>query len=42
MRETPRTRKVALRSAMTFSPDAGGVFDVFLGLVRRGIGRDDG
>jgi uncharacterized protein (TIGR01777 family) len=36
--ETPRTRKVALRSAMTFSPDPGGVFDVFLGLVRRGLG----
>jgi uncharacterized protein len=35
---TPRTRKVALRSAMTFSPDRGGVFDVFLGLVRYGLG----
>jgi uncharacterized protein len=35
---TPRTRKVALRSAMTFSSDAGGVFDVFLGLVRHGLG----
>jgi uncharacterized protein len=35
---TPRTRKVALRSAMTFSPDPGGVFDVFLSLVRRGLG----
>jgi uncharacterized protein (TIGR01777 family) len=35
---TPRTRKVALRSAMTFSPDPGGVFDVFLALVRRGLG----
>lgn len=35
---TPRTRKVALRSAMTFSPDPGGVFDVFLGLVRHGLG----
>jgi hypothetical protein len=35
---TPRTRKVALRSAMTFSPDRGGVFDVFLSLVRRGLG----
>src|SRR5437763_6529133 len=23
---------------MTFSPDRGGVFDVFLGLVRRGLG----
>jgi uncharacterized protein (TIGR01777 family) len=35
---TPRTRKIAIRSAMTFSPDRGGVFDVFLGLVRRGLG----
>jgi uncharacterized protein len=35
---TPRTRKVALRSAMTFSPDPGGVFDVFLSLVRHGFG----
>jgi len=35
---TPRTRKVALRSAMTFSPDPGGVFDVFLNLVRHGLG----
>jgi uncharacterized protein (TIGR01777 family) len=34
----PRTRKVALRSAMTFSPDPGGVFDVFLKLVRHGLG----
>ena len=32
------TRKVALRSAMTLSPDAGGVFDTLLGLVRRGLG----
>jgi uncharacterized protein len=36
--ETPRTRKVALRSAMTFSPDHAGVFDVFLSLVRHGLG----
>jgi hypothetical protein len=35
---TPRTRKIALRSAMTFSPDRGGVFDTFLGLVRHGLG----
>ncbi len=35
---TPHTRKVALRSAMTMSPDRGGVFDVLLGLVRRGLG----
>jgi uncharacterized protein (TIGR01777 family) len=36
--ETPRTRKVALRSAMTMSPDRGGVFDTLLWLVRRGLG----
>ena len=36
--ETPRTRKVCLRSAMTMSPDLGGVFDVLLGLVRRRLG----
>lgn len=39
---TPRTRKVAIRSAMTFSPDRGGVFDVFLGLVRHGLGGTQG
>ncbi len=35
---TPATRKVALRSAMTLSPDPGGVFDTLVGLVRRGLG----
>jgi uncharacterized protein len=35
---TPFTRKVAIRSAITFSPDRGGVFDVLLGLVRHGLG----
>lgn len=35
---TPGTRKVALRSAMTMSPDPDGIFDVLLGLVRRGLG----
>ena len=35
---TPRTRKVALRSSMIMSPDAGGIFDTLLGLVRRGLG----
>jgi uncharacterized protein (TIGR01777 family) len=40
--ETPRTRKVALRSAITFSPDRGGIFDVLLGLVRRGLGGTNG
>ena len=34
----PQTRKVLLRSAMTMSPDRGGVFDVLLGLVRWGLG----
>ena len=36
--DTPRTRKVAMRSAMTMSPDRGGVFDTLLWLVRRGLG----
>src|ERR1700674_2085890 len=35
---TPRTRKVALRSAMIMSPDQGGVFDTLLRLVRFGLG----
>jgi len=39
---TPRTRKVAIRSAMTFSPDRGGVFDHFLSLVRYGVGGPQG
>jgi len=34
----PHTRKVLLRSAMTMSPDRGGIFDTLLGLVRRGLG----
>jgi uncharacterized protein len=34
----PGTRKLALRSAMTMSPDRGGIFDTLLGLVRRGLG----
>jgi uncharacterized protein len=36
--DTPRTRKVMLRSAVIVSPDRGGIFDVMLGLVRRGLG----
>jgi uncharacterized protein (TIGR01777 family) len=36
------TRKVALRSAMTLSPDAGGVFDTLLALVRHGLGGSAG
>ncbi len=35
---TPATRKVALRAAMVMSPDRGGVFDAFLGLVRKRLG----
>jgi uncharacterized protein (TIGR01777 family) len=38
----PRTRKVLLRSAMTMSPDRGGVFDVLLRLVRCGLGGASG
>lgn len=41
-RPTPRTRKVALRSAITFSPDRGGAFDVLLALVRHGLGGAQG
>ena len=40
--ETPRTRKVKLRSAMVMSPDRGGIFDTLLGLVRRGLGGTSG
>ena len=36
--DTPATREIALRTAMVMSPDRGGVFDVLLGLVRRGLG----
>jgi uncharacterized protein (TIGR01777 family) len=35
---TPATRKIALRSAMTMSPDQGGIFDTLLRLVRAGLG----
>jgi NAD dependent epimerase/dehydratase family enzyme len=35
---TPATRKVALRTSMVMSPGEGGIFDVLLGLVRRGLG----
>lgn len=36
---TPRTRKIALRSAMTMSPDRGGVFHVLAALCRLGAGQ---
>lgn len=35
---TPRTRKIALRSAMIMGPDRGGVFSTLLALVRFGLG----
>ncbi len=38
----PHTRVVKLRSAMVMSPDKGGVFDVLLALVRRGLGGASG
>ena len=38
----PRTRKVALRSAMVMSPDKGGILDTLLGLVKVGLGGTSG
>jgi uncharacterized protein (TIGR01777 family) len=40
--QTPATRLVLMRSAITMSPDRGGPFDVLLGLVRRGLGGRSG
>jgi hypothetical protein len=37
-----RTRKVRMRAAMIMSPDAGGVFDTLLRLVRFGLGGQSG
>jgi hypothetical protein len=39
---TDGTRKIALRSAMTWSPDPGGVLDTLLGLARHGLGGSAG
>jgi uncharacterized protein len=39
---TPKTRKVLMRSAMTMSPDREGIFDVLLGLVKKGLGGTSG
>ncbi len=36
--DTPRTRKVLMRSAMTMGPAHGGIFDTMLGIVRFGLG----
>ena len=38
----PATRVVKLRSAVILSPDAGGIFDTMLGLVRVGLGGSSG
>lgn len=38
----PDTRRVLMRSAMTMSPDRGGIFDTLLALVRRGLGGKSG
>ncbi|MCR4316746.1 MAG: TIGR01777 family oxidoreductase [Planctomycetes bacterium] len=35
---TPKTRKVALRTAMVMSPDKGSIFDVLRGMTRLGLG----
>jgi uncharacterized protein (TIGR01777 family) len=40
--ETPRTRKVALRSAVTFSPTTGNVFALLSNLVRLSLGGTQG
>jgi uncharacterized protein (TIGR01777 family) len=39
---TPYTRKVLMRSAMTMSPDRGGVFDTLLTLAQFGLGGSAG
>ncbi len=36
--DTPRTRKVLMRSAMIMGPARGGIFDTMLGIVRFGLG----
>jgi uncharacterized protein (TIGR01777 family) len=40
--ETRKTRKVLMRSAIILSPDRGGIFDVLLSLVRKGLGGTSG
>jgi uncharacterized protein (TIGR01777 family) len=39
---TPRTRKIAMRSAITFSPTAGNAFEILLNLVRFSLGGKQG
>ena len=38
----PRTRRIAMRSAVTFSADRGGIFEVLSNLVWRGLGGTNG
>jgi uncharacterized protein len=40
--ETPKTRRIAMRSAMVMTPDDGGPFDYLLRLVRWGLGGASG
>ena len=40
--ETPRTRKIALRTSLVFSPTRGSVFAVLSNLVRAGLGGTQG
>lgn len=40
--QTPKTRKVLLRTAVVMSPDRGGAFDILLKLVRFGLGGQAG
>jgi len=40
--DTPRTRKIAMRSAITFSPASGNAFAVLSNLVRAGLGGKQG
>ncbi|MGB7266138.1 MAG: TIGR01777 family oxidoreductase [Terracidiphilus sp.] len=40
--ETPRTRKIALRTSLVFSPAPGSIFAVFSNLVRAGLGGTQG
>ena len=40
--DTPKTRRVLMRSSVILSPDSGGIFDVLLSLVRRGLGGTSG
>lgn len=39
---TPRTRKIALRSAITFSPTPGNAFEILLNMVRFSLGGKQG